>query len=396
MADLEITFGKRKRLRVPLALFLMAVFYFVFAISDMQSSVQTGNRGQDRTQAHIALLLFTGYMGVYAIFNVRKIKLTRTLSPLILLAIWIFINAVINGAETWDMLVQMNMSVLWVLSYLFFYDYTRRGDREKKYTFQFSAVVLLFYCCATAYYSANALQNYGYFTAMNIIYYALAVFPWILINESCNKLFYISSFLATFISLKRGAIIALPIMYIIYIVLNEQNRKHTARKLLLIIGFFTILIIAFCIVDGYTNGLMTQRFSAEELATGSGRTDFYKIALNEIANRNLIRFLIGSGIGSSVDLLGTGVHNEYLEMLFSFGVIGLLLYASFIFGIITQTIKLYKISTKLGSIAAMSTALYLILSFVSTGYGGYYGVFLFGFWGYIESLAEKAVNAYAQ
>lgn len=395
MADLEIALGNRKRLRVPLALFLMAVFYFVFAISDMQSSVQTGNRGQDRTQAHIALLLFTGYMGVYAIFNIRKIKLTRTLSPLILLAIWIFINAVINGAETWDMLVQMNMSVLWILSYLFFYDYTRRGDEEKRHVFQFATFTLLFYCCATAYYSVNALQNYGHYTGMNIIYYALAIFPWTLTGNKTDALSYACIFIATFVSLKRGAIIALPIMYVVGTCLTGSNRKDAAKKVARLIVLFIVLLIAFYFVDKYTDGLMTQRFSAEEMATGSGRANNYQKAITAIGERNFIQFMIGGGIGSSVDLLGTGVHNEWLEMIFSFGLIGLVIYTSFIIGILVRTKQIYRVNARLGSIAAMSVALYLILSLVSTGYGGYSGVFLFGFWGYIESLAERNANVRA-
>lgn len=396
MAGLEITFGKKTHIRIPVALFFMALCYFFFAIFDMQSSAQTGNKGVDRSRAHMALLLFTGYMALYALFNIRKIKMTRTLTPLILLAVWILIVFFINGAETWDMLVQMNMSVLWILSYLFFYDYTQRGDTEKKDVFRFAVFTLLFYCCATVYYSVNALQNYGHYTAMNIIYYALAIFPWTLTEGKKERVLYACIFVVTFISLKRGAIIALPIMYAIETFLRERDRGDAVRKIARLMGLLIAVLVAFYFVDLYTDGLMTQRFSIEELSTGSGRTNNYRAAIATIRERDLVQLMLGGGIGSSVDLLGTGVHNEWLEMLFSFGVIGLVIYTSFIVGILVRTKQICRVNARLGSIAGMSVVLYLILSFVSTGYGGYSGVFLFGFWGYIESLAEGAADLHAQ
>lgn len=385
-----ITWGNKKRWCISPALLFMALFYFLFAILDMQTSTQTGNKGADRTRTHMALLLFTGYMIAYALLHIRKIKMTRTLLPLILLAIWIFFSGMINQAETWNLLVQMNMSVLWILSYLFFYDYMKRGKIEKRAILRFSRFVLLFYCGATIFYSLYALQKYGHFTAMNIIYYALAIFPWTLTEEKGKKFFYICIFIATFISLKRGAIIVLPAMYIIETLLSPGNRKDAVRKIAVLSGLLLALVIAFFVVNEYTDGYMVQRFSAEELATGSGRMNYYQIALNAIQKRNFIQFIIGGGIGSSVDLLGTGVHNEWLEMLFSFGLIGLLIYMCFILGILTRTVQIYRINKRLGAVAAMSTVLYLVLSLVSTGYGGYSGVFLFGFWGYIESLAEES------
>lgn len=385
MANIEIKLGNKWRWDVSPALFCMALLYLLFAIFDMQSSTQTGNRGADRSRAHLALLAFTGYMGAYALIHIKKIN--RTLIPLILLAVWIFFTGLINHAETWDMLVQMNMSVLWILCYLFFYDYTKRGEREKQNVYFLSVIVLLFYCVATIYYSFYAFQSYGHYTAMNIVYYALAILPWVLIEEKGTKLFYVIVFISTFISLKRGAIIALPIMYMVKTLLDKPNRKEMIKKTVSLIGLFIGLCIAFYIVNILTDGFIAERFSIEELATGSGRSDLYLIAIGAIKDRNFIELMLGSGIGSSVDLLGTGVHNEWLEMLFSYGLIGLAIYMSYIVGILTTTRRIYRINTRLGSVAAMSVALYLILSFVSTGYGGYSGVFLFGFWGYIESLS---------
>ena len=46
----------------------------------------------------------------------------------------------------------------------------------------------------------------------------------------------------------------------------------------------------------------------------------------QILNRNFFEFLIGKGSGSSLSIIGSGVHNEILEMLFSYGVIGLIIY----------------------------------------------------------------------
>ena len=389
MANIEIKFGNKWHWDLSPALFCMAILYLLFPILDMQSSRQTGNRGADRSHAHLALLAFTGYMGAYALIHIKKIKISRTLIPLILLAVWIFFTGLINHAETWDMLVQMNMSVLWILCYLFFYDYTKNGKIEKNNVYVFSVTILLFYCIATIYYSFYAFRSYGHYTAMNIIYFALAILPWVFVEEKRVKLFFIVVFLTTFISLKRGALIALPIMYVVRTLLDKPNRKEAIKKIVGLIDLFIGLCIAFYIVNILTDGFIAERFSIDELSTGSGRSDLYLSVIGAIKDRDFVELMLGSGIGSSVDLLGTGVHNEWLEMLFSYGIIGLAIYTSYIVGIITTAKRIYRMNTQLGSAAAMSVALYLILSFVSTGYGGYSGVFLFGFWGYIESLSEE-------
>src|SRR5690606_23104681 len=96
-----------------------------------------------------------------------------------------------------------------------------------------------------------------------------------------------------------------------------------------IVRLIPISLIAFLIfkwVDSLGGGYLSARFNQEELSSGSGRVDMWSTVINSLYERDDLSLLMGSGSGSSVMLLGTGVHNEWLEFLYSFGVVGVILY----------------------------------------------------------------------
>lgn len=388
MADLIITVGKRKRWEISFAMLGFTLVYLFFTIMDLANSAQTGNKGADRTIVHIALICLTGYLMIYVLLHVRKIPRSGIFAVLLLLAVWVFVTSIMNGIPLWNLLVQINMSILWVLSYLFFNFYAANADNMKRVQ-KFCKLLMLLYLGATIYYSISALQQYGHFVAMNVVYYSLAILPWLLAGSDKDKRsgLWLLATVTVVISLKRGAIIALPIMFVCEMIEKGTKTERNCKiKKLLTMGI--IFAGTFLIADYVTVGYISNRFSKEEMEGGSGRINYYILAIQAIGQRNLWQLLLGGGAGSSVSLLGTGVHNEWLEMLFSYGVIGLVLYIALIAYFIATTRRIYKTAPKYGPCCLMSLGLYLILSMVSTGYGGYSGIFLFGFWGYIERLEE--------
>lgn len=393
MADLIITVGKKKQWEISFPMLGLTIVYLFFTIMDLTSSAQTGNKNSDRTIVHIALICLTVYLLAYIILHVRRVPKSGVLCVLFLMAVWIFLTSMLNGAALWTLLVQMNMSVLWVLSFLFFWFYTGDKIENGKRIQKFCGLLTILYLGATAYYSATTLQQYGHFVAMNVVYYSLAILPWFFadIDNRERSIRWIIATATVMISLKRGAIIALPVMYICEM-FEKGKQNHNGKKIAKLLLMGSLFVAAFFVADQVTDGFMSHRFSKEGLEGGSGRIGFYMMAINAMKQRNAFQLLIGGGAGSSVALIGTGVHNEWLEMLFSYGLIGLMLYTALIVSFITTTVRIYKTVPKYGPCCLMSLGLYLILSMVSTGYGGYSGIFLFGFWGYIESLENRRLK----
>lgn len=373
---------------------LLAVYLF-FSFNDMQTSAQTGNSGADRGLAHAVLLVLTGYLIFYFFQNTlaKKLKLqvpSSILKILFFIMGWILLVDIICTADFWSMAVQINMSLLWILSFYFFSSYVQKQAEAICLIDRFVWVVMLFYCVSEVYYIIYMMGKYNRFPVLNLAYNIVALLPWLLINPKCNKkLVYAVTIIAVFASMKRGAIISIAAMLLIETWADSKVKKKPIKALIKISIVVLALFAAFGIADYFTNGLISTRFSLEQLESGSGRMDMWGIAIKAISERNVFSFLIGGGNGSSVALLGTGVHNEWLEFLFSFGAIGLLFYIGLIISFVKQTVSMFHRAPEYAPACCAMLVFYLIISMVSTGYGGYVGFLLFGFWGYVDGLVRK-------
>ena len=123
------------------------------------------------------------------------------------------------------------------------------------------------------------------------------------------------------ISLKRGAIIALGLGLIF-----TSNIRSFIVSSFSIKGLFAILVVLVLIFCGSGSDLLdilTSRFETKSLADGSGRSTNYLFLINSLKFFGVKDWIFGKGIGSTVLLLGTGAHNEFLEFLYSYGLLGL-------------------------------------------------------------------------
>lgn len=386
--------------RRAMPLVFLSLVFLAFSIADLQSSAQTGNRGADRSSAHVLLLALTGFLVVYVFLaakRISRIRLVQPLSGLIVLACWILITGLFNGAGIWDLLVRMNMSLLWVFAYLFFWSLATSMESPDEALGRFAKFFFVFFIAATGYYFVYASILLDRIPVLNVIYEVLALLPWLILLDANVKsgILYIVSGFFTLLSMKRGAIIALPVMYVADVLARSKasGRKRDIVKpigiLLLAIALFAALFVGF---DTWTGGFLTERFSFEEMASGAGRSDQYALAINAILERDWLHVLVGGGIGSSVSLIGTGIHNEWLEILFSYGVVGFVIYAAMVIGIVRRTVSFSRLGPRYASSCWMMTSLLLAVSMVSTAYGGYVGFFIFGFWGCVEGLAGKGAT----
>ena len=138
---------------------------------------------------------------------------------------------------------------------------------------------------------------------------------------------------------------------------------------------------------------MSERFSKEQLEDGSNRNVMWHIAMTDIEQRDFFTLLIGKGSGSSIKLLGSGCHNEWLEFLFSFGVIGVVLYLGFGLALINR----YRYLLKVKSIYAPALGVEVIFFWCVGLFSGFYfthsSLYFFAFLGLLESLHRQEILA---
>lgn len=371
----------------------------IYAIFDMQTSQVTGNAGVSRTNTHLALILLIGLHGVFLFLSIAKRRhfyVTATAGITILITLWILILDVFCEIDLWTMLTHCGLSALWMFAQYFYSVYPDNHacviERIQKRFF----LLLLVYAVGIVYYMIQMWVTKGRLLVSNLAYNMLVLLPWFYVPSAKDrdKVATIIVAIFTLITLKRGAIIAFVLMFLFAMsalgkIKNQQN-KYIGRLILL----SSVFIIVACIVDSYLGGALFSRFTVSQMQGGSGRTDMYKLILEALSERNITTLFFGTGSGSSSLLLGTGAHNEWLEFLYSFGIVGVGLYFCLLISMIKQTLKLKRYSSEMYISIAMSTIYFTCVGL----YGGMYFVqssyFLFALIGYSNYRLNEELMEY--
>lgn len=174
----------------------------------------------------------------------------------------------------------------------------------------------------------NVVNNMGYF------FTALIPFVFLIKNKilSISSLFLIFFFVIQ--SSKRGAVFLSALALIIFIIyqLSIVNRKKIIQSFLFsLIGM--VFFIKFSIDMYLSNEYLISRIQKIDDG-GSGRDIIYTNLWNNWLNsNNLFNYLLGFGFVSTVIYSGTGnlAHNDWLELLTNFGLLGVLIFIIFFF-----------------------------------------------------------------
>lgn len=201
----------------------------------------------------------------------------------------------------------------------------------------------------------------------NSIYYLLFLLPFLFRNKTYALASTIIFIVALLISDKQGALIGLFLGILAYLYSNQKlSEKTSSLKIpfLICIAFAIFYIIYSYVVETLNYNIFSQ-FSNEEV--GSGRTDIYISLLTKLWDESsVLKILFGHGGLNSVSrVLSISAHNDFLEVLFDFGLIGLILYIRMLWYIY----RLYRYSVLIkyeyAPAFAFSIASFIFISCVS-------------------------------
>jgi len=167
------------------------------------------------------------------------------------------------------------------------------------------------------------------------------------------------------LSSKRGAIlcfIGAIIIYFVYIYKHSEMNKNKA------LGIFFLLLTITLSFAYYTisqNEYMISRFDSISEKT-SGRDIIFNTIYNHFENNtSAFTILFGSGYGATLDIIGAYAHNDLLEIIINFGLLGLTLYLILVGSFIKWSTS-KKISSEHRYIVLMISIIW-ILKFITTG-----------------------------
>jgi len=246
---------------------------------------------------------------------------------------------------------------------------------------------------AIIYYSSSFQEYVGF----NKCYYPLFALPWALsIKGRKKKLFvYLLLLIAILISFKRTISIAFVLASVFYIYISNlvNKRRFIFKNFILIISLITTSYLMYTYIDTLFSHDITKRFSS--ISMEEKENDRIRI-YNEIIyyqNRStLSEWLLGHGYNSvkKATKFELSAHNDWLEILYDYGLFAFLIYGILNVYLIKYLSYLIKIRSQYAAAFGVSIIIFFVSSLLSTVIlvPGHF-VLISSFWGAIIGCTEQ-------
>lgn len=320
----------------------------------------------------IRIIVF-GYviLGIGVISNFRIILTKFSVLCLFMLG-WPVVSTFLNYEVTYMSLVQMT---LWPLLMLLYYLYVIKFG-----TFQVKPVILYSCLASLVLFSmpliALHLSGFGRLGSVIFpVYLCMCILPLVLsqISKRYHLCIFVVVVIIVFATTKRTGILAISGGVFLYYFFNGYIMNSALKRFINIAKIIIMLIMFLGIavyIDNYFGGSIVQRFYQLSEDGGSGRDVIWEMVRSGLRESSFMGKLFGRGFGAvsrivMIDNRGIKAHNDYLEILYDYGIIGMLIYGIFILGLIKLGLKMIKIRDKQLPIYAISIFIFFMMSMFS-------------------------------
>ncbi|OJV87454.1 MAG: hypothetical protein BGO34_10260 [Bacteroidia bacterium 44-10] len=284
-----------------------------------------------------ALFLILGISGFYFVLTVflreKKDMFFNAWTALLLLnIIGFFLSGDISNSSHFGMLKGVMVSLL---TFYPFYYFTRKNMLQEKHLVYFLIVMLPIAIIQFVLKREQILldrSGNNENVVSNVAYVFANLIPFVFFIRK-RVLSFVISFILVFFTIqgaKRGAIITAGIGLIIYIYYQLQAVKEKNYVLNYVLTFIAVSILIYYTYKVFqSNEYLITRL--EKMAEGnvSNRDAIYTNIMSGWFNSdNILNLIFGFGFAGSLKLSGTGnfAHNDWLELLSNFGLIGVFIY----------------------------------------------------------------------
>lgn len=349
--------------------YVILLSMIAYVILDLKNSALVGNSNSNRTSVYAMIGVLLLISGIRNFFRKQR-YFTHTEIALLLIVAWIIVSNIFMLNLQWTAYIHMGLSLLWYLLYNYFCNYEGIGLRDQKITRIYFVLILCIYVVALL---SSSIQMRGESerddVVLNTAYYVLIFLPVVLTFK--NKFFkvFATAIIAfcIFWTFKRGAIVAFFAMLLCYY--YTQKRLGAVRSGLFKFLVISVILLVFMgIVDRYSGGIISERFSWDSLQDGSGRNDLYASATTYLRSCDFLTILVGKGAGATARILGGSAHNEWLEFIICYGAIGALLYFNLLATILGRYLYFLKHKMPNASAVGMLLTYWVCVSM----YGAFY------------------------
>lgn len=217
-----------------------------------------------------------------------------------------------------------------------FYHFAQRGHLKSKQLIVFFLIMLVVSIAQFYVYKVEILsirQSDNENIVNNVAYTFVFLMPYLFLLKERKLLSLLLSFVMLFFIIqgaKRGAMISgvIGMTFFAYYQLKTIDKKNKTKGVLLVVA--GIAALAYFGYDYYQqNQFLVQRMQSITEGDSSGRNTIFANLFNVWVNSgSFLNLLFGHGFGSTIFLSRTGswAHNDWLELLTNFGLLGVSIY----------------------------------------------------------------------
>lgn len=374
---------------------ILSIMLSVFCVLKVIRGSDTDSTSSGGIWNYISLLYYPIFL--YALLRQSKYRL----KPLFISAsAYMFIAvlvALLNATAQFSVsIIYLYLMIPYaVLVFLTFYLCSDESKIGRK-------IILLGYyiCLCLNLYSVVMYQFAGAARAMpSDIYFSLGLFPFALQfikRKNLKIIVVVLEFFAVFMVNKRTALISFVIALIVYLLINSYTKeKSKFLGTLKTIIIATVAVILFYHIskyfdDKYNLHIYYRLFRLAEDG-GSGRDKIYQNVWEGFKNSSFTQQLFGHGMKTAAQIGGAGqAHNDFLEILYDYGVMALLSVVVFYGSLIVEMTRLIKRKSPYAAAFASSIVIGLFLAMFSYFLIFYtYVTCIMAFWGYALAMEKK-------
>lgn len=296
-----------------------------------------GNQSDMGTLATLVIVAIGAYL---ILNNLKLIKLSRMSYQWIPWSLWmlftsLFYNPMPHGPAAF--LGPIFCPIVFMLCYIMTIKYEQM---EIAYTYFFSIFMVVLLILCVMYTNILAADYNGTFYASNMVFFPLCCMPFLFLirNKKEKYLLLALLFIVVLYTQKRSAAIVMLVVTLMEIRNSSSNRNYVP-------AIFILLLIYISMNSGFFGTYldnMAYRLRTMNEDGGSGRTEILPIIWASLLNNDPVQWLIGRGDGSIVQTGFPNAHNDPLQLLYEYGLIGLIFYVIFVVRSIKSMLNLCK------------------------------------------------------
>ena len=342
----------------------------------------------------MCLLLIEGICVFYSLRYIKQIFSNKINAVILLRAIYAVLVTLLTSE---DLFLDIRSVLWWPSVYFVFYSIARYDYSEKLINILIKYIIPLLYILTVIiyfYFRRFSLEtNVGAFEADNSVFFVLALLPFVfLLSKRYKYIFLILAIAAAFYSFKRSAALYTAIIIVISLYFDFWYHKKISLFKTVIIPIILVigLVYGLTYLNNSTDGFLLSRFENISDDGGSGRIDIWKDTLNKFKASGIELQIAGHGFNAVIKASPFSAHNDFLEMLYDFGIIGLSLYILFIILMVFCILKYKNSDDRYYQAGIVMLTIFFIMSMVSHLwlYPSFYG-YLVSFLGVVNGRVQR-------